>query len=260
MRRSSAWNLSCLLVSLVAAACTDDALGPKGEAELPFSFEFASTGITTFDLQGTTGSVTTVGSEPGSSIRIEGFRRVRARTSSQAIAHLPDLTVDASRIGSSIVVITDQPAATGDIEYVVDFVVRLPADIDVTIDLVTGAVVAESLTGSMDAQVVTGSVVLDDVQGPLSVSLTTGTVAGSVTLPEGASISIAVVTGALSLSVPRNAPGMLTASVVTGTLSMSGLYAPDQDPRPGVARMQLADGSGVIDLSLVTGTLVLTGR
>jgi len=81
-----------------------------------------------------------------------------------------------------------------------------------------------------------------------------------VTLFDGASISVEVVTGAITLSLPHDAPGVLTATVVTGTLSLSGLGATDQDPRPGVARMQLAEGSGAIDVSLVTGTLVITGR
>lgn len=260
MRRNFFSVLVLAAVSRGLTGCDGNATAPLSEETEPFSYQWASAGITSLDLTGITGSVQVTGTAPGTPVVVRGVRRVRAHSRSEAADWIHQLRIESGTSGERVFVGTDQPSSVSGVEFIVDYEVFLPRAAHLRVRHVTGAVVIEGRDGSVDIENVTGAVALDDVEGDLVVELTTGTVAGAVGLAQGGSISLSVVTGTIALSVPRTAPGTLSASVVTGQIQLVGISGTDQDPRQNAVFVSLGSGAGTIDLDVVTGTIQVTGR
>ncbi len=250
-----------LVLAGLLAACDDDSpSGLRSEAAAPFAYRVTPQAQTAVVVHAVSGSVSIVGTAPGSDLHIEGIRRVRASSRNEAQRRLEDLWIEIIETQGAITIVTRQPSSSDGLSYEVEYHIWMPDDLDLDVDQVTGRVSVRSNRADVGVRNVTGDVTLEDVQGSVDARLTTGSLTASLTVDADDVVDLAVVTGTLALSIPRSTSAVLRASVVTGNLSFFGLDVTDVDPRENVVECTLGRGEAWIEASLVTGTVHVAGR
>jgi len=212
------------------------------EAKENFSQTLDGSGITKLDLEGTNGEIIVAG-DPGTDVvMISAMRRVRSESVEDADYHLKDLKVDVHVLGNRILVSTAQPQFSGGRQYIVDYTITVPRDLDVDVSSVNGRVEATGLLSSTH------------------VDLVNGKIAGNVSLPTGGTIDMNVINGGLELEIPASTSARLSATAaVTGEVSVSGIDIRITAQSPRSLRGECGDGSGTISLNTTNGNIRVTG-
>jgi DUF4097 and DUF4098 domain-containing protein YvlB len=251
-----------LVVLALLTACNDGGSpsGPQFVAEEPFAYTVSPAAQSSFTVTGVTGGIDIVGTAPGSEVRIDGIKRTKAYSRSEAQQRLDDIRIKIEETQDVIAVMTEHPVHSSGVNYEVEYEIWVPNDLNLQVDQVTGAVVIEASRGDVHIRNVTGAVALEGVVGSVDVGVTTGSIAGSIPLGSGDSVDLSVTTGTVALSIPAATSATLKASVVTGTLSFTGLDIVDVDARESVVFCTLGEGDGAINLSSVTGGVSVAGR
>lgn len=237
-----------LVAALGAAACAigffDDGYGRSNDVEVSeaFSFQEEVAGLVRLEIEGINGSVAITGDASAAEARIEGRRRVRSSSRSDARDFLDRVTVEVVRVVDALVVRTRQPGDTGGRELLVEYEVVIPADLRVEILLVNGVVDVSGMKGDLEARVVNGELL------------------ASHSLPAGGEADMTLVNGILRLDVPASTSAMLEADVVNGTISVVGLTLEEATTSARSVRGRLGDGDGRIDLQVTNGTITVRGR
>jgi hypothetical protein len=278
--KKTLWIPALLLIfSLAGVGCEDEkAVSSDCDhyAEEPFEFTVDTRDVVRFRLVGITGEVEITG-QPGTEIiTITGEKRVGASSVSEASAHLSDIEVDVQDGDDEVLVRTVHHADAGGRCYSVDYVITLPADLEVRVtnqtgtvtviemedvraSVVTGGVTLQDVHGDADIDVTTGNVTLDDFHGSASADLTTGNLFCQATLPPGGELDLKTVTGQMTVRIPETTSAELTASVATGEINFSNLPLADPNISNTYVSGRLGDGNGMITLQVITGQLNVTG-
>jgi hypothetical protein len=228
-------------------------------AKESFSFKVDVAAHSRLRLEAITGSITITGEPESDSVLITGERRVGSESMQDAEAHLPLLQVTVQEIGNEIYVKTTQPEQTQGRNYVVDYTITLPEDLEVLVNHVTGSVGVYSVNNGVSVSHVTGQVLLDEISSSALVNLVTGEIEAEVTLPEDGTINFNLVTGNVELNIPQSTSAEFSAKVVTGTISLSDLVLQNQVSTPGSLSGTLGGGQGTISLNVVTGSISVQG-
>ncbi len=211
-------------------------------------------------LTGVAGSVEIVGRADAPGILVEGIRRVRSHSRSDAREHLPDLDVEFRESGGTLFVETRQPAFNHGRAYEVEYRIEVPTGTDLTLVHVSGAVEVRSVSGDVDVEVVVGPVALSDITADVRAVAASGDVDASVELPPGGLVELQTGSGDIRLSVPLETSARLTAATTSGAVHVVDLVLSDQDPRPAVLRAVMADGDGTIRLDTASGDITVRGH
>ena len=274
--------ISALLLILgpIWLGCGDDhAVNSSNDysAEEPFSFTVDVQDQTLFRLTGITGTIEVTGHPGTETITISGHKRVRAPSSAEAQAHLDDIQIEVQDYGEEVLVRTIYECDPEGRNYVVDYTITLPPDLETRIsnqtgtttvgqmeqnvraDVITGGVVLEGIDGDARIDVITGSVALDDFTGSADVDLTTGTLVCRAVLPPDGVLDLRTITGNMTVHIPESTSAELTASVATGQISISNLPLQNPNISNHYISGQLGDGSGTITLQVITGNMTISG-
>jgi len=251
-----------LTISLAWLSCAQDdhvVNSTKYFAEEPFSFNVGLQDQTRFRLEGIAGTVEVTGRSDVTSITISGERRVESSSTADAERRLEDLQVEVQDLTNEVLVKTVQPEDTEGANYVVNYTITLPQDLEVKIGNVTGNVAVDSVDNKVSVYCVTGNISLNEINGSAFVVLITGNVSCKMILPPDGVIDLSTVTGNMVLQIPEETSAQLSANVITGTINVSGLTLQDQNISTTSVSGQLGDGNGTILLRVITGTLSISG-
>ena len=232
-----------------------------GDAEVyvddPFSYTETADGLSVLNLKSINGVVEVFGDPEATDIRIDGTRRVGGETRRDAEDHLEKLDVDITRDGSRLWIETDQPRVTFGREYIVDYTITLPPDMEVFLEHVNGEVYVESLDEYLSVEHTNGAIELRDLRCDLIVDLVNGSVMSDLELLPDGVVEIETTNGDIDLEIPVATSADLDAQVTNGRI-----YVSNFDIDPGNARdlsATLGDGDGAIDLRTVNGSIHVTG-
>lgn len=211
-----------------------------------------------FAVDGINGPVT-IETTASNQIEIHGERRVESESTYDAKRHLDNLEVRLSESSDQIAVQTIQPDESDGRNYLVEYIVQVPAHLNVRIDLVNGNVQAGSLSGSIRIEVVNGEVYLEDTRGNLDAELTNGTISGKVRVPVNGRCEMDIVNGLINLQISTETSAKLSARVTNGNIQISQLDLKNPEFSQTSARGTLGSGNGEIQLKTVNGNIQVSG-
>jgi DUF4097 and DUF4098 domain-containing protein YvlB len=166
---------------------------------------------------------------------------VKSESTEDAEAHLKELAVDVQDLTNEILVRTVQPNQSGGRNYIVNYTITLPKNMDITVNSLNGRVT------------------LDEILGSVFVDLVNGVIDGEVTLPLDGTINMGIMNGSIDLDIPLNTSAEFTAGVTNGNISVSNLELQNRVATSKSLTGTLGDGRGIISLSTTNGEIMVTG-
>jgi hypothetical protein len=244
--------------------------------EEPFFFEVSVENHDQFRIQAIGGSLEITGSPTADSVTIEGERRVGSDSGSDAAAHLPELEVEVTDLGTEVFVETIQPKRAGGRNYVVDYRITIPENLEVFASQVGGSVFINSIDSQLLVNNISGDVELVEIVGSTQVNVVKGQIISQVTLPLDGSIELAtingsvdseitllsdgtIVHGSINLDIPQNTSATFAAGAIDGAIRLSKLVLQDEVKTPHTLTGTLGDGNGDIRLETDIGNITVTG-
>jgi DUF4097 and DUF4098 domain-containing protein YvlB len=246
-------------------------------AEEPFSFTVDLEDQTRFRLMGITGTVEMTGQAGSRTVTVSGVKRVESSSVADARAHLDDIELKVENSEDELFVRTEYRRDAKGRNYVVDYTITLPSDLEVRASNQTGKVFVEEMENNVRANVVTGGVTLDRVTGDADIDVTTGNVtlklfSGSANvdlitgnlsceafLPPRGVLDLKTITGRMDVHIPESTSAELTARVSTGKIDIWNLPLQDPSISSNYVSGQLHDGNGTITLEVITGQMSVSG-
>lgn len=141
----------------------------------------------------------------------------------------------------------------------VDFVVNVPAGVNVDLGSIDGSVRASGTSGTVDAKVVNGNIEIASHQGALDLITVNGSVTAALdTLPATGDISMKSVNGSITAVLPPKLDGTVSFETVTGKISNG--FQLTTDGAMSTRHLTGTVGAGGprhIDLSTVNGSVTL---
>jgi hypothetical protein len=210
-------------------------------ARAPIDVTLASAGRTRLMLTNVNGSIVVNGTSAGSSVVIEGERRVGSDSLADAQAQLPQLQVKVEEAGSDVVIKTVPPEFPDGRSYTVDYVISVPASFAVSIVNVNGSIALSGMAGNVDTSL---------VNGPTEATLQ---------VPAGGSVSMAVTNGDIDLHLPLNTSASLSAQVSIGTILVQDLLVQNEVRTNTSLQGTLGTGGATVSLKTTTGSIRIDG-
>jgi len=254
-----------LLFTLLLNAC-DDGDGVTGTrntdyaASERFAFEIERQGQIRFRLQGINGSVQVNGVAGAVSFIIEGEKHVESDSQQDAEEYLELLDVEIGSSDEEVVVRTVQPDYAAGRNFVVDYSISMPRDIVLTLSLVNGSIVVQSLDRSITVQNVNGSIVVRDVMGSALLSLVNGQIDAAMALESGGIIDMRTTNGIILLGLPQDTSASFSAAVETGSIVLVNLTLVGEIRTANSLSGTLGGGDGTVMLRTTNGNITVTGR
>jgi hypothetical protein len=245
-----AQTVRLVLPLVLLAACsgngTPNAPGPvqrntSFRAVEAFAYTLDGAGRRVVRLQGINGTVRIGGEPGGSAISITGEREVRSDSRQDAAAHLQLLGVDIQESGPEILVSTYQPSNPEGRNYVVNYILTVPATVD------------------LDVVNVNGHLDIFDTAGSLSARVTNGQVEASVQIQPGGSAELTTVNGDITLRLPSDTSAQLSARVVNGSITLGNLLLQNEVRSGTSLRGTLGGGNGTVSLQTTNGSIRVEG-
>lgn len=258
----SATGALVVAIALGGVACDDDDIlggdrvsNTNFVSEESFSFRLAAGNQSLVTLEGISGNIEFVGVAGSDSFIVEGERQVGSESIEDAEAHLDELQVEVSALTDELRIRTDQPQQTGGRNYVVNYKVEIPADLEVSVVNLNGNVNITSLSADLVINDINGNITLEEIVANVAAALTNGNITGGVTLPSGGTINMATVNGNITLEVPENTSAAFLATLTNGTISLSGLEFQEIERSTTRLRGTIGGGDGDITLGTVNGNI-----
>ena len=249
-----------LSVALVFACGVTDVGNADFEATEPFSFDISLSDRTVFRLVGINGSIDVDGDPAATSIRIDGERKVRSESISDAEESLDRLEVRITEGSNDVLVQTVQPSNTGGRVYEVEYRIVLPDQLNLILENTNGAFDIRFVTGSVSVDNVNGEISLLDLTGQVAVELVNGQISADLNPADDPAIALTTVNGRVELTVPTSISALLIARVVNGNIDVSNLNLTGVTQNATTLQATIGAGAGTIDLETVNGDVRVLGR
>ena len=238
---------------------SDNVSNTNFEAVESISFEINVINHSRLRLEAINSNINIAGMSNSDSVIISCEKRVGSESTEDAEAHLQQLDVVVQDLSNEIFVKTVQPQETYGRNYMVNYTITLPKNLEVVINNVNGTVTLDSIDNNVSVNNVNGQIVLEGIFGSVHVVLVNGQIESKVTLPSDGTIDMAIVNGVINLYIPQNTSAELSASLVNGIIVVNNLDL--QNIVSSLTSFQgiLGDGRGIISLSTVNGNINVMG-
>lgn len=256
---------SCLAALLLAPAlpatgCDDGATGPNqfvAEERLSFTFDVADQVL--LSVAAKNGNVTVTGVAGGTSLTVEGVRKVWSHSQDDADAHLDLLEVSVEENPDDFVISTEQPQVSGGRAYVVNYTITLPDDFEVAIVNANGNITVIAVKEDVNITNSNGEIRLNGIEGSVAADISNGEIDAAVTLPLDGTLVMSVGNGEIGLSVPQNTSAEFSAEVGNGSITVVNLTLQNQVTTPRSVTGTLGAGQGTVSLAVGNGVITVTG-
>ena len=229
------------------------------EARESFSFEVAVENRSRLRLQAINGEITITGLPEANSVIITGEKRVESDSTEDAEASLPELEVNVQGLANEVFVETSQPQNTGDRNYIVDYTITLPKNLEVRVINVNGIVTLDSIENDVTVNNVNGEATLIGIVGSALVVLVNGTIESDITLPLDGTIDMRTMNGTIELDIPQSTSAEFSANVTNGNISVANLVLQNEVRTFTSLRGTLGNGQGTISLETINGNIRVSG-
>jgi hypothetical protein len=224
------------------------------------TFEIRATALPGLSLIGIAGSIEIAGVSSTAEIVIEGTRRVRSHSTTDAQVELDRLRVDVRESGETLFVETHQPGNRQGRTYQVDYRLWVPESVALTVDQAAGPVEVRSVRGDVEVDLVAGSVTIEALHGNVRVRAAAGEIEVSTEVQPNGVVDLGTGAGAIRLRIPRGTSAWLEAASAAGQVNIVDLSMDDLDPRASAVRGTLGDGNGTIRVHTAAGNITISGN
>jgi len=211
-------------------------------AEDSFSYEIDVMDHSAISLEAINGTIYFTGKSGTNSVKISGVKQVQSESTRDAIDHLEELTVDVQDHTNGILVRTMQPNQSEGRNYIVNYTITLPQDMDFYINSVNG------------------HIIINEVQSNVFVNLINGNIESEAQLPPGGTIDMKLINGNLLLDIPQNTSANIDAKVINGSVNATNLEIRNRVETLKSLTGTCGDGNGEILLNTINGNIMLTGN
>jgi DUF4097 and DUF4098 domain-containing protein YvlB len=218
------------------------------EADDSFSKEIEIGIRSRLRLKGINGNITVTGLSGTDSVMITGTKLVGSDSMQDAEEHLQELEVTVQDLANEIFIETIQPQNNEGRKYVVDYIITLPADLEVQITNTNGIMILEDIGNNITVNNTNGDVTLTGITGSAEVNVVNGMIDSDITLPLNGTIDLNTVNGNIDLTIPTDTSAMLSAAVSIGIISDSNLVLQNEVRTSKSLSAKLGNGQGIISL------------
>ena len=230
--------------------------------------------INTLSIDQPNGSIQIIGTQLIDSISVEYEKVVKASSKAEAAAHLDDIVVTISQIGSNFYIHVDHPNGS-ERNYELNLFVTIPdhwlTDLnlangsielenmaqDSQINLANGDLAIHNLVGNLDISLANGSLAVQEHTGNLNCQLVNGQISVHTSLIYAGECIISLTNGNMHVHIPPSTSATVELSVQNGAIIHSGLPLVISTQSDHFLQGQLGDGSGSIDLNAGNGNIFL---
>lgn len=260
---------ACLAAILLAATLSSTACDPGSTgvntfmAEEPFSYTMDVVDQASLSLEAINGNIRVTGVVDATTVTVEGTLLVWSSSQEDAEAGLADLDVVIEEGAEEILVSTDQPE-TSSRAYAVDYEIRLPDDLAVSILNVNGEIIVEFVKRGVEISSFNTLVNLDEVEGNVEALIVNGDIGADVTMPPGGAVAIAVGNGDITLEIPTDTSAEIYFEVACcgwnfDNLDVQNLESSGPGVWPPTVTGTLGAGDGSISLAVGNGLINVVG-
>ncbi len=205
------------------------------------------------------GNVEIIGSASATSVTITGERRVGSESTADAEEYLQKLEVRVTETASIVFVETIQPEKNHGRNFVVDYKITLPENLELNAGNINGNMTIENIKNDVDVGNVNGNIDLKDILGNASAGVVNGRIRAKVTMPQNGNIDMGTVNGNIELEIPQNTSTDFSANVTNGGIQISNLTLQNPVATPRSLEGTLGTGEGTIKTNTVNGNIKTTG-
>ncbi len=256
-------RVGLVLCLLTAAGCEINISGIDRDVDVIATEGFQRTiaAPTQADLriEAVNGEVLVFGDPDLDAVEVDALKQVGSDSRRDANRWLDRVDIRVTEHADEIRIETIQPRENHGRLVEVDYVIRVPIDMNVIVHHVNGSVEIEALDADAAVFHVNGEVSLLDVFGSVTVDLVNGRVDAEVWIPEDGVIDLDVTNGDIDLDVPSSVSAELRARVTNGSVTVSGLTLIDPVTTSRSIEATLGGGRGLVDLETVNGTIRIRG-
>ena len=173
-------------------------------------------------------------------VQVQVVKRVRSFSLEDARACLSHIEVLMEKGSREILVKSLQPATSYERDYCVDYLIRLPRNIDVHVSSQNG------------------QIILAEILGSVYIHSENGSVSGDISLPDTGVMDVQLINGSIDLNIPATTNATFSASTENGDIQLIGLVLQNRVRSAQLLQGLLGNGSGIIDLSTTNGNIELT--
>ncbi len=213
----------------------------KFSAQKEFSYAIDLADQSELLLNGINGTITITEDSTMNTVKITGERIVKSTTQEDANTRLNELKVEIEELTGEIRVSTIQPDRSEGRNYIINYDITLPKNIDVNI------------------QNVNGSVSLREIHTNTTVHLANGNIDANVILPLDGFIDLKVINGSIDLEIPENTSAELSAIFVNGYVDVSRIDLNAKVEKLNSLVATCGNGDGTISLATTNGGIKVRG-
>jgi hypothetical protein len=229
------------------------------EATAPFSFEVEVGNRSLLRLQGINDQMTITGISGTHSVMITGIKHVGSESIQDAEEHLGELQVNVQSLANEVLVETIHAEDPEGRNYVVEYTITLPKNLEVQVANANGIVTLDSIENDVTVNNANGNVTFIDIIGSAFANVANGTIESDVTLPLHGTIDLNMGNGNINLVIPANTSAGFSAMVSIGSISVSNLVLQNEVSTPTSRRGTLGNGQGTISLETGNGNIRVSG-
>ena len=211
-------------------------------AEDSFSYEIDVMDHAGLSLEAINGTIVVSGKSEANSVKITGVKQVQSESTRDATVHLEELMVDVQDLKNGIIVRTVQPNQSEGRNYIINYTITLPQNMDIKINSVNG------------------HIILDEIQSNVFVNLINGNIDGEAKLPPGGTIDMRMINGNLVLDIPQNTSARIDAKVINGSVNATNLEIQNREETLKSLTGTCGDGNGEILLNTINGNIMVIGN
>lgn len=211
-------------------------------------------------VEGIHGTILVRGAPGRKQVTIEAIRRARADDPDRANELLDQLNVFVWGTPAEVLVQSVQPDLQGEQPFEVDYLITIPASMEVTVASSSGAILVANVSSDIWVEGLEGDVILRDVEGSAWVDLATGVIDTDITLPTGHVLVHKVGKGGTRVRVQPDVSAEFSAAVGSGIIDLDGLNLLRRTPNGTAMDGVLGTGEGLIHLEVGEGWVEVKGR
>lgn len=252
---AAAWLGLCLAG---ASACGFDFL-PQAEArdEWKRTYKIARGG--TFEIRNTNGKIRLQPSE-GDTIEVVATRIVKAPSEEQAKKTLAELQIEEKVLDDAIVVDSTSRGLSINRSRHVDYAVRLPKWVNVTLKATNGEINAEGLAGMFRAETTNGAINAVGLEQGADVETTNGVVHLDFAKLGDSGLRCSTTNGEVTVTLPRDTKARIVAEVTNGGITTSGLDVTTTQQSRRRLEGTIGGGGPAVRVETTNGAIRIRGR
>jgi DUF4097 and DUF4098 domain-containing protein YvlB len=259
LRRSSASLAALCAVVLTTGACNlNISTGAEARDQWTRSYPISATGSLTIR---TGNGIINVEAGDRATIEVTAERIAKASTDEAAKEQLAlfeikeDVTADRVVIDSA-----PQGGITINVSRRVNYTVRVPAGINVTLESSNGEIVARGIAGAFSASSSNGRIRGEGLRGSIKASTTNGVIELGLDAVGPDGIKAETTNGMITVDLPANANADLSARVTNGEISHDGLNVTVIESSRRRLDGRVGTGGPLLSLETTNGAVRVRGK